>query len=59
MQCFPFANDDTSYNCAAYLLSPVCYERKFGIQGLELGTENQPLKDMYYSCLVTEGVLGE
>ena len=41
------------------MLSPVCYERKFGIQGLELGTENQPLKDMYYSCLVTEGVLGE
>ena len=58
MQCFPFANDEAQYNCAAYLISPSCYSRKFG-KGLELGQDDANLKELFYACLVFEGVLGD
>ena len=66
MSCLPFTNDETAYNCAAYKMSPECYNKYIvtnsqdfikgthkKVRGLELGEENVNAQDNYYNCLVS------
>ena len=55
MECLPFVNDETAYNCATFLMSPECFHKsiettnpvdvfgdhiKIVSRGLEFGEEN-------------------
>jgi hypothetical protein len=61
MTCMPFGNEDTSYNCATYTLSPECFhkfirprEEKMlttASRGIELGEEYDSANDSFMQCV--------
>jgi hypothetical protein len=55
-QCYIYATEELSYNCSAYQISPDCYNQHLTF--LEIGEDNDQLKNKYFACVVKQGTLG-
>lgn len=62
IQCLPYGNDLTAYNCVMYQVSPQCFHKvlsttRVGVdgkvtgRGLEMGEESSSFADNFYTCV--------